>query len=77
MSEFVSNPDRAADGPGSTRAILAKLAKILDCFPEAFSDPIPSDLSQTTELLRLWNLITDGQDRLKVLAIMQSIAVRA
>ncbi|TXM66466.1 hypothetical protein FV226_23540 [Methylobacterium sp. WL12] len=52
---------------------LRRLAEALDMEPTAFHDDSVSDLSQTMELLRLWQGVTDQQDRAKVLAMVKAI----
>ena len=68
------NLDSTSDEPHRT---LHRLAEALDIAPTAFFNATVSELSQTVELLRFWHGITDGQDRLKVLAYVQFFAPRA
>lgn len=52
---------------------LHRLAEALDIAPTAFLDANACELSQTMELLRIWQGITDKQERAKVLAMVSAI----
>ena len=54
--------------------VLERIAETLDCSVSDFSEPTSSNLNQTAELLCMWLMIGNEQDRLKVLAIVRSIA---
>ncbi|MCJ2106371.1 hypothetical protein MKK70_13460 [Methylobacterium sp. E-041] len=62
------------DGLEEQNATLRRLAEVLDIAPTAFFDAPVDDLSQTTELLRLWQGITDTRDRAKVMSMVRTIA---
>lgn len=62
---------------GSERASLNRLAAALGCSPEVFSNPPPSELGQTVELLSLWLAVKDVQDRAKVLLLLRKMSGRA
>lgn len=55
---------------------MNQIAETLDCPVEAFSDPSSLERNQTVELLRLWAMIEDEQDRLKVLSFLRGVAPR-
>ena len=57
--------------------ILSKLAQALNCPQEAFMQSVSCELSQGTELLRLWHSIESSADRAKALANVRSIAEQA
>ena len=64
-------------GSSEQNPALRRLAEALGIPVMALSDATVSDLSQTTELLRLWHGIADGQDRLKVLAMVRGVSAGA
>ena len=66
--------DASDRGSSRTAALLAKLAAALDCPVAAFSDPTLFDPAQTAELLRLWLMLGDEHDRLKVLSFISTLA---
>ena len=68
------NPDGGSDEPNP---IFHRLAEALHISPTAFFDTTVCELSQTVELLRLWNGITDAQDRAKMLAMVRGISSHA
>lgn len=70
MSEW----DASGYGANQKAALLDKLATALDCPLSAFSEPSRSDPTQTAELLRLWAMIEDEQDRLNVLSFISSLS---
>jgi hypothetical protein len=53
--------------------VLERIAETLDCSVSDFSEPTSNNLNQTAELLCMWLMIKNEQDRLKVLACMRSI----
>lgn len=57
--------------------ILEEIAASLGCSVADFSEPTSSNLNQTGELLGMWLMIDNEQDRLKVLSLMRSIAPTA
>jgi hypothetical protein len=65
-----STPGGDSDEPSPT---LHRLAEALDIAPTAFLDANVCELSQTVELLCLWNGIADSQVRAMVLAIVQTV----
>jgi hypothetical protein len=60
--------------PSEQYPVLERIAETLDCSVSDFSEPTSSNLNQTAELLCMWLMIGNEQDRLKVLAIVRSIA---
>ncbi|KQP48800.1 hypothetical protein ASF34_20900 [Methylobacterium sp. Leaf106] len=70
MSEW----DASGDGTNQKAALLNKLATALDCPVSAFSESSLGDPTQTAELLRLWAMVDDEQDRLNVLSFIRSLA---
>ena len=60
-----------------TTSTLAKLAGALNLPVETFTQSTPRELGQSIELLRLWQLITDGGDRARILAYVRETAQRS
>ena len=71
------DPDDARLPADHTTSTLAKLASALNLPVEAFIQSTPSDLGQSIELLRLWQLITDSRERAQVLAYVKETAQRS
>ncbi len=67
------NPDDGSKEPTPT---LSRLADALDIAPTAFFDVTGCELSQTVELLHLWNGIADKEVRAKVLTMIQDVSTR-
>ncbi|RYY15420.1 MAG: hypothetical protein EON55_06380 [Alphaproteobacteria bacterium] len=65
-----------AGGAGTqTPNLLDRIATALDCPTEAFSNPTLHSPDDTVELLRLWGMIKDDQDRRKVLSFIRTVAL--
>ncbi|KQU18060.1 hypothetical protein ASG63_23715 [Methylobacterium sp. Leaf94] len=57
--------------------LLKRIAAVLNCPIEAFSETAPDEIAQTVELMPLWLTIEHEQDRMKVLSIVRSVASTA
>lgn len=68
--------DAAEYESDESELLLSRIAAALDCPVEAFSDPSSLDRNQTVELLRLWAMLKDEQDRSKVLSFLRGVAPR-
>lgn len=62
------------NGTDRSRDLAREIARVLGCPVEAFSNPTFSRLDQTGELLRVWLMIKDEQDRKKVVSFVRMIA---
>lgn len=59
--------------PTVSGTLLQRLADTLGYPVAAFSDATSGHLNQTSELLRLWSGIERGEDRAKVLAVIEAM----
>lgn len=57
-------------------ALLERVAEALDCPVEAFTDRslVPRELADKMELLRLWTMIEDPQNRQRLLRVARDLA---
>lgn len=67
----------SSHGPAKAQWQLGRLAEALGCSKAAFSTAQTSALNQASELVTLWLMIPDMQDRAKVIACARTLADRA
>lgn len=73
----MASADEIRDGTDRSTHLTLKIAQLLGCSLDAFSNPSSPKIDQTSELLQAWLMIRHEQDRKKVLSFVRMIADQA